>query len=190
MSSTNSKLERNEFVTYVAVTTLVYYGTYLFNGWFFSSVFIAPYLSLIYLPAAVRILFAMVLGLPAALGMMLGTLLIIYTTQGAWTVVWYEALPVSFISGFGPLLAVAIGVRWLNLPKDLGGLKPLHLIQFTLLGAVCNAIPTNLFYWATHDLPSPMMSVIQMFVGDVLGALLVLWIAASAVKLMRPKFVS
>lgn len=76
------------FITYVAAATLVYYGTYLFNGWFFSSVSIAPHLSLIYLPAAVRMLFALVLGLPAALGMALGTLLIIYTTQGSWTVVW------------------------------------------------------------------------------------------------------
>ena len=183
----NGKQERSVFLTYVAVSTIVYYGTYIFNGWFFSSVSIAPYLSLIYLPAAVRVLFALVLGLPAALGMMLGTLLIIYTTQGAWEVVWYEAIPVSFISGFGSLLAVFIGVRWLKLPKDLGGLKPIHLIIFSLLGAACNAIPTNLFYWAVMHMDSPIESIIQMFVGDVLGALLVLWLAANVVKLLAPK---
>ena len=55
------KEKRDFFITYAAVTTLVYYGTYIFNGWFFSSFSIAPYVSLIYLPAAVRVLFALVL---------------------------------------------------------------------------------------------------------------------------------
>lgn len=176
------------FVTYVAIATLVYYGTYLFNGWFFSSVSIAPHLSLIYLPAAVRMLFALVLGLPAAIGMALGTLLIIYTTQGSWTVVWYEAIPVSLISGFAPLFAVMIGVRWLKLPVDLRGLKPMHLIKFTLLGALCNSIPTNAFYWAMGHMDTPLPAMAQMFLGDVLGTLLVLWLAATAAKLFRPKF--
>ena len=182
------KEKRDFFITYAAVTTLVYYGTYIFNGWFFSSFSIAPYVSLIYLPAAVRVLFALVLGLPAAIGMTLGTMLIIYTTQGAWTVVWYEAIPVSIISGFGPLVAVTIGVRWLKLPSDLSGLKPLHLLQFTLLGALCNSIPTNAFYWAVGNLNTPISAMVQMFVGDVLGTLLVLWLAAVAVKVIRPKF--
>lgn len=175
------------FVTYAAMATLVYYGTYLFNGWFFSSVEIAPYVSLIYLPAAVRMLFALVLGLPAAIGMALGTLLIIYTTQGAWTVVWYEAIPVSMISGFSPLVAVAIGVRWLKLPSDLRGLKPSHLMQFTLLGALCNSIPTNGFYWLAGNLDTPLPAMAQMFVGDVLGTLLVLWLASTALKIFAPK---
>ena len=176
------------FVTYIAVATLVYYGTYLFNAWFFSSVSIAPHLSLIYLPAAVRMLFALVLGLPAALGMALGTLLIIYTTQGSWTVVWYEAIPVSLISGFAPLFAVMIGVRWLKLSVDLRGLKPMHLIKFTLLGALCNSIPTNAFYWAMGHMDMPLPAMAQMFLGDVLGTLLVLWLAATVAKLFGPKF--
>lgn len=181
------KQELNTFITYAAITTLAYYGSRIFNDWFFSSVSIAPYVSLIYLPAAVRMLFALVLGLPAAVGMTLGTMLIIYTTQGAWTVVWYEAVPVSIISGFGPLVAVAIGVRWLKLPADLRGLKPMHLIQFTLLGALCNSVPTNAFYWAVGNLTTPLTGMLQMFVGDVLGTLLFLWLAASAVKLLPPK---
>lgn len=184
------KQELNAFIGYAAITTLIYYGTYIFNGWFFSSFTIAPYVSLIYLPAAVRVLFALVLGLPAAVGMTLGTMLIIYTTQGAWTVVWYEAIPVSIISGFGPLAAVMIGVRWLKLPADLRGLKPLHLIQFTLLGALCNSIPTNAFYWAVGNLTTPLTGMLQMFVGDVLGTLLFLWLAASAVKLTTSKLSS
>lgn len=175
------------FVTYAAFATLAYYGTYLFNAWFFSSVSIAPHLSLIYLPAAVRMLFALVLGLPAAIGMSLGTLLIIYTTQGSWTVVWYEAIPVSLISGFAPLLAVMTGVKWLKLPDDLGGLKPSHLIKFTLLGALCNSIPTNAFYWAVGHLDTPLPAIAQMFAGDVLGTLLVLWIAACIAKLVHPQ---
>lgn len=175
------------FVSYAAAATLVYYGTYIFNGWFFSSVKIAPYVSLIYLPAAVRMLFALVLGLPAAIGMALGTLLIIYTTQGAWTVVWYEAIPVSIISGFSPLVAVAVGVRWLRLPSDLRGLKPSHLMQFTLLGALCNSIPTNGFYWLAGNLDTPLPAMAQMFVGDVLGTLLVLWLASTVLKVLVPK---
>jgi hypothetical protein len=171
------------FIAYVAFSTLLYFAAYHFNGWFFSSVSIAPYLSLIYLPAAIRVLTVLVMGVPAAIGLTLGTLLTIYTTEGAWEHVWFETMPVSFISGFGPLLAVFIGQRLLKLPSDLRGLKPVHLLVLSIIGAACNAIPTNAFYWATGHMDAPLASIIQMFVGDVLGTLLFLWVAALVVKL-------
>lgn len=181
---TNNKTV-NTFIAYVAFATLLYFVAYHFNGWFFSSVSIAPYLSLIYLPAAIRVLTVLVMGLPAAIGLTLGTLLTIYTTEGAWEHVWYETVPVSFISGFGPLLAVFIGQRLLKLPADLRGLKPMHLVALSVIGAACNSIPTNAFYWATGHMDTPLPAIMQMFVGDVLGTLLFLWVAAIVAKL-RP----
>lgn len=171
------------FIVFAAFSTLLYFVTYHLNAWFFSSVSIAPYLSLIYLPAAIRVLTVLVMGLPAAIGLTLGTLLTIYTTEGAWEHVWYETVPVSFISGFGPLLAVFIGQRLLKLPTDLSGLKPLHLVALSVLGAACNAIPTNAFYWATGHMDTPLVAIMQMFVGDVLGTLIFLWAAGVVAKL-------
>ena len=174
----------SEFVTYCAISTLLYFGTYHLNTWLPSSVAIAPYVSLIYLPAAIRVLAVLVMGLPAAVGLMLGTLLSIYTTEGAWEHVWYETLPTSFISGFGALLAVSIGTRLLKLPADLAGLQPLHLLQLSILGAVCNAIPTNTFFWLMGHISAPLDDALLMFSGDVIGSLVMLWLAATAVKLI------
>lgn len=175
---------RSEFTTYCAISALLYFGTYHLNGWLPSSVAIAPYVSLIYLPAAIRVLAVLVMGLPAAIGLMLGTLLTIYTTEGAWEHVWYETISTAFISGFGALLAVSIGIRLLKLPKDLAGLRPLHLVQLSMLGAACNAIPTNAFFWLMGHIRTPLDDTLLMFSGDVLGTLIMLWLAASAVKLL------
>lgn len=160
----------------------LYFCIFELNVWLFASLSLTQSISWIYLPAAVRLLSVLVLGWAAAVGLMLGTLLTIFSSGSDWSGSMPESLAVAFLSGIGPVIAVAIGARWFRLPSDLSGLRPFHLLKFSLLGAACNVFPHTFFFWLLGKLSNPIEGIGVMFTGDVLGTLIVLYIAGVSLQ--------
>jgi hypothetical protein len=160
-----------------AVAAVLFPLVHLFNAWAFEFVEFSNHISLIYLPAFLRLANVLVLGqawgtLTTALG---GVLL------AAWNnnVTWVEGVNVLASSTSG-LVSVWLFQIIKERPVHLLDLK--DLVQLVLLYALNNAL-LNHVAWTlveqdalitVHQLP---MMVIGDFFGAMLGALLFNWVA-------------
>lgn len=152
----------------VVVFAAVFPLAHIFNGWFFRWVEINPHISLIYLPAFLRLANVLILGRwYGTLATLLGGMLLMQYTHEATHV----AVLNSLCSAGGPLLALAL-FRWhVGRPVELTSLKDLTLL--TLVYAVCNAVLHHVL-WSVYDrgmLQAPEQ-LLWMALGDLLGALL------------------
>ena len=165
----------------VIVFAVIFPLAHILNGWMFQWVEITPHISLIYLPAFLRLVNVLVLGpWHGTLSTLLGGLLLMYYTG--------ESPPVALLNGLcsatGPLLALAL-FRWhMGRAVVLTSLKDLTLL--TLVYALSNALLHHVL-WSLLDralLQSPTQ-VLWMFVGDVVGALLGAYLMKWAIQCYR-----
>jgi hypothetical protein len=168
-----------EWVVHAAIATLLWTVLYRLNDWIFASIEVSSFVCWIFLPAAIRLLTVLVMGPAAAAGLMLGTFL---TSNPIYGFNFIENASFSVLSGAGPLIAVAVCIRMLRLPNDLAGLSPLHLLVFSLIGAVCNVIPHTLLLLALGKIKDPYANAIPMFVGDITGTWIVLHLSATLLR--------
>lgn len=150
------------------------------NGLFFSSFSLSSYISWIFLPAAVRLLSVMVMGLPAALGLWVGTFITCEPELGVNVI---ESVEISFLSALGPVIAVALCTRGLRLRHDLNGLRTQHMAVFSLIAATCNVLPHFLLFAYLGKVVS-LSALIPMFAGDVTGTWVVLYVASALLRLL------
>lgn len=171
------RLPSLEQVVIGATAAVLFPLVHLFNAWAFEFVEFSNHISLIYLPAFLRLANVLVLGqawgtLTTALG---GVLL------AAWNnnVTWVEGVNVLASSTSG-LVSVWLFQIIKERPVHLLDLK--DLVQLVLLYALANAL-LNHVAWTlveqdalitVHQLP---MMVVGDFLGAMLGALLFNWVA-------------
>jgi hypothetical protein len=87
------------------------------------------------------------------------------------------------LSALGPIAAVNLCTRWLQLPVDFAGLQRSQLFVFAVVGAIFNVIPHNLFFYMTGMSGDAWSGVLPMFVGDLAGTLIVLYVASFSVRM-------
>jgi hypothetical protein len=73
----------------------------------------------------------------------------------------------------------------LQLPVDLAGLQQSQLLVFAVVGAIFNALPHNLFFFMTGMSDDAWSGVLPMFVGDLAGTLIVLYIASFSIRMVH-----
>lgn len=141
---------------------------HIFNGWIFQFAEISPHISLIYLPAFMRLAHVLILGrVQGTLATVLGGLLLMhYFDETPWVAVLN-----TVCSAGGPLLALQL-FRWhAGRAVELTSLKDLTLL--TLIYAISNAALHHAM-WSVLDrtrLVEPSQ-VLWMILGDISGALL------------------
>jgi hypothetical protein len=166
----------------VCAATAAWVVLFQLNAWLFSSVEWAPVIiDWLFLPASVRLLAVMLFGRRGAIGLWIGTLV---TNEGVFGDDLLESLTVATLSVAGPLLAVYLTMRWLDLPLSLKGLTGKQLMAFALMGALCNVIPHNVFFWLAGITPNPFAGLLPMFIGDLLGIAIVLYLLRSLLVLI------
>lgn len=95
-----------------------------------------------------------------------------------------ESLILSALSAAGPMAAVVLVVRAFGITNHLGGLKWWHLFVFAAVGALCNVIPTQAYFYLKGHVENLYHSVGAMLVGDLLGTVIVLYAASLVAKLV------
>jgi hypothetical protein len=168
-------------VVYASIAALLWVSLYHLNTWVFASFQVNEYVCWIFLPAAARLLTVLVMGLPAALGLLLGTFI---TCNPVFGVNAIESLEIATLSAFGPVLAVIVCIKVLYLPNDLRGLHAKHLAVFSLIGGAFNVIPHAVLFFQLHKISEFYEPAISMFAGDVTGTWIVLVIAAWLIRLL------
>jgi len=164
----------------ILLSAFVYASLHLLNAWIFSSLEITPHVSLIYLPAFIRLLNVLVLGkVRGTLATALGGIFLMQVFSDHSLIGFLNVL----CSAAGPLLAVLVfrfytgrDVRLLSL-KDLG--------TVTIGYCIANAIVHHLV-WMLFD-PRQLVAphqLLWMMLGDFNGAL----IGAYALKWAATRF--
>ncbi|MCZ8371090.1 MAG: hypothetical protein O9293_14220 [Porphyrobacter sp.] len=153
------------------------------NAWIFSDLEQSPNAHWIFLPAAFRPLVILMFGRTGAAGLVLGAFLTVYGTTGGGPL--HEVI-FSVILGVTPWIAVSAGKWMMDIPHNLAGLGPRHIILLCTLCASANAVMLNGYLWATGRLEGGGTQILAVFVGDLLGAALLLLIISTALALAFP----
>ena len=104
----------------------------------------------IFLPAGLRVLLVLVLGLPGAIGILLGTWLLDFNTTGTLSQgLWLNGL----ISGGIPYVLMKLLVRVGQLPGQLSEIDRTQIVVFTLLIAAASRLVSSVM--SLISLPAP-----------------------------------
>jgi len=164
-----------EWALMVMLSALLFVGFFRLNDLLFAGFEHARGINWIFLPSGFRVLLVLVLGWPGALGIVGGTLWLdqarLFEPSG-----WLSVLLTGLASGFGPWLIK----RWMEsrgwLDAHLRAISAQRLLNFVLLYAAFNAVSHQIIRWYLLRVDSqPWLDVWPMFVGDLLGAMVVLY---------------
>jgi hypothetical protein len=151
------------------------------NRWAFSSIDVTVFISWIFLPAAIRMLAIMAFDWVGAVGLFAGAL---FTNQADPTISLNDGIVLAFLSSAGPLVAFWCCTRLLRLPFTLAGLTAKQLLLFATVGAVLNAVPHNIYFYLSGRMTSPIEGLVPMFLGDLVGTMVVLYAVSLALPLL------
>lgn len=140
--------------------------------------------SWIFLPAAFRPLVILLFGGTGAAGLILGAFLTVYGTSPGGLP---DELVFSAILGLTPWAAVSLGRALLDLPGSLAGLKASHILLLCALCAGLNAITLNGYLWLTGHFDGGAIQIATVFVGDLLGSTIVLFLISNALAFAMPR---
>jgi hypothetical protein len=157
----------------VGVTALLYVALYLLNGFLFSIFNFSAGVAWVFLPSGVRVVSVLLFDKWGALGVALGALMMALhdplLTDPATVAV------AACISGLAPLLGRFLCLRLTDLDVNLHALSALGLVRITLIFSAVNAGLQQSWYAWRGASEHPLSSVLVMFCGDMLGAMLVLY---------------
>jgi hypothetical protein len=156
------------------ISAVLFVGFYQLNDLIFSIFEYSEGISWVFLPAGFRVVLVLVMGLPGALGLMLGSWFIdrdLFTQNMALL-----ALLNGAVGGLTPWLVMKYLVRLQWLDPKLQSLNALQLLKITLIFAAASALAHHLV-WQLLDRPhlNIWVDIWPMFMGDALGALLMLY---------------
>ncbi len=163
-----------EIASMVLVSAVLFVELYRINDWLFGQLEFTDRVNWIFLPAGLRVLLVLVIGLPGAVGILLGNLWL--DREDLLGGPLLSIVATAMASGFGPWL-----VRWWMqkrglIDAQLQRITSSHLLHFVLLYAGLNALLHQLIHWAFHTPnTTPWVDLWPMFIGDAVGALLVLY---------------
>jgi hypothetical protein len=163
-------------------TALAYFLLDAFNRLLFSSSILATGGNWIYLPSGLRLAFILIFLNTGALGIVLASCaigLVHYSGMDTLTV-----LGAGLISGFAPWLARLVCLDKFKLDTQLHQLSARALVKMAVVFAALNAVMQQL--WLTWREPSTQFvdATAVMFIGDLLGTFVLLYIAKYVISLL------
>jgi hypothetical protein len=167
-------------VSVVLGIAIAWYAIAEFNSWLFASFEETIRANWIFLPAAFRPLIILMFGKLGVLGLILGAYLTVYGTSDGGPL---HEITFSIILGITPWAAVMLG-KWLqDIPRSLNGLRAKHIVVLCTLCAGANAVALNGYLFASGHYEIAPIQVLTVFIGDLLGAALVLFFLSNLLTL-------
>ena len=163
---------------------LLFVGVFRLNDLLFSFMEYADRVNWVFVPAGFRVLLVLIMGLPGATGIALGTLWLDWQDQTPMGTL--EMLLTALVSGFGPWLVKV----WMQARGEIDpGLCRLHaasLLKFVAVYAILNAVAHQSVRWSFDATAAqPWLDIAPMFTGDLLGAALVLYVFKLSLPALR-----
>jgi hypothetical protein len=167
----------------IAIVVVLWVLIFKLNAWLFTGLMFREHVNWIFLPAAIRVLAVLLFGWKATVGLFIGALL---TANTGPTGTLSQIVIPSLLSALSPLIAVTLVTHVLKLASDLQGLKFEQLAALSFAGAGLSAA-THIAYFSfqANDL-NVLWGFFPMFAGDLVGTMLVLYMAHFAIRFFWP----
>ncbi|MEY3622961.1 MAG: hypothetical protein RLZZ407_520 [Pseudomonadota bacterium] len=159
------------WVLLVVGLSLAWYGLASANDFVFQQLSLTPNATLIYLPAALRIIYTLVFRSAGVLGIIIGSYFVVQNRVNDGIM---DIVSLAIMSGVAPLIGIGL-FKMLFTTKP--GLADLETVHFFALGAICaasNAVLLNLYFAISGRLMQPLDHAMTIFIGDVAGTVIVL----------------
>jgi glucose-6-phosphate-specific signal transduction histidine kinase len=158
------------------IAGLVFVGSFNVNQYFDGYFVYAPGISLLFIPAGVKLLAFLVGRIPAVIGLVLAS---IYTGFRLWTDVQTPAIYYfALVSVLSYPITASIVMHILGIERNLDNLRYWHIAALSMAGSVFNGVAHNIVYvWqgitATEEMWTKSSA---MAFGDFFGCLVVVGI--------------
>jgi hypothetical protein len=136
----------------------------------------------IYLPSGIRLLSTLLVGVDGFIGLLVAGLLVDF-------LYWFPHDPVRAIAGaiFGslaPYLVYRLALERYNLRASLTNLTPKRLLILAVAYSIANPLLHHIWFALQGDTHNLVESFVMMFVGDLFGALIMLYIVKGMLALL------
>lgn len=156
------------------LSAMTFVELFRLNNWLFAAWEHTQGVNWVFLPAGVRVLLVLALGLPGALGIVLGNLWLDRSQLDMPSLL--PTVSIALASGIGPWLVKGFMERRGLLQRNLAHITSNRLLQYVLFYAAFNALTHQLIHWVSSTPNSvPWVDVWPMFIGDAIGALVLLY---------------
>lgn len=166
------------------VLTALWYVIYVANAAIFEGLALNDHANLIFLPAALRVIFPMVFGGSGICGLIVGSYLAFPHDNDASTI---HDIVLAVLSGTTTLPGIALFRCFFNVRTDLANLRPHHLVALALLCGLANALILNLYLHLSEGVLQPIRQVATIFVGDLVGTLVMLYLTAITLSFLMSR---
>ena len=157
------------------ISAVLFVGFFQLNKWAFSIFEYSEGISWVFLPAGFRVILVLTMGLPGAIGLTLGSWYIDSTSMTGTA--WFFPFINGVVSGLTPWLVMKYLIRQGWLAPQLGQMTATRLLQMTLIFSAASAISDQLVWWSLEKPDANILvDVWPMFVGNAVGALLMLYV--------------
>ncbi|KXU90096.1 hypothetical protein CI15_07995 [Paraburkholderia monticola] len=138
----------------------------------------------IYLPSGVRLLGTLLLGFDGAIGLLLAGLITDF-------LYWFPHDPVraiagAFLGSLAPYLVYRLALEYYDLRASLSNLTPKRLLVLAVAYSIANPLFHHVWFALTGATKNWFDSFFTMFVGDLTGALIMLY-AMKGILALLPK---
>ncbi len=159
------------WVLLVIGLALAWYGLASANDFVFETLALNPNAHLIYLPAALRIIYPLVFREAGVLAIIVGS---VFVVQDRGNDDLMDIVSLSVMSGLAPLIGIAVFKMLFTTKPDLADLKTVHFFALGTLCAASNAAFVNLYYALSGQAVQPLELASTIFIGDVAGTVIIL----------------
>lgn len=164
-------------------SALLYCVIFQLNFFLFDWLEFSNGVNWIFLPSGLRLLVILVLQIPGAIGIALGSTFINYTQGSSEEHVFN--IVTGLISGGAPLVAKFIGEEMFKVETNLTGLTSNGLLKLSILFAAISATSHQIWYCWIGQTANFVASTIAMAMGDWLGTALILSVSTLLLKVVR-----
>ena len=158
-----------------ACVALMWVGLFLLNSWLFKQFAFSEQVSWIFLPAALRMLAVLVLGWVGVAGIFLGSAITGVFVMGK--IEGSQILIGSALSALSPTLALLLCAYAFGMRANLVGLSASKLLILSVVAASFTAVLHNIHFALSGQVDAVGDSLLAMFIGDLVGTLVVLYLA-------------
>ena len=161
----------------------IYFYTYKLNVFLFDDLKFSEGISWVFIPMGLRVLLVLIFVETGALGVFIGSLFFYYLNGSQDDHVFN--IVSGLISAGAPLLARYIAVDNFKLDINLSQITLKPLLEITAIFALITALFRSMWLYWYGKSDAFIEGAFVMFVGNFIGALMVLSTAAVALKIYR-----
>jgi hypothetical protein len=165
-------------------TLIAFLASLWINQEVFASTSFVRGVNWIFLPSGVRLLGTLLLGFDGAIGLLLAGLITDF-------LYWFPHDPVraivgAFLGSLAPYLVYRLALEYYDLRASLTNLTPKRLLVLAVAYSIANPLFHHLWFVVTGATKDWFGSFFSMFVGDLTGALIMLY-AMKGILALLPK---